>query len=112
MVIYYRSINFNGEFVKNYSAESKYYLSGWEFLLYWDIVTSEVFSKFRNTLQRVTVEARAGGGQNLERRNVERSIFRNLKIANTEMTKDELFDSFIIEFICSFFINYLNNQNI
>ena len=36
-----------------------------------------------------------GGGQNLERRNVEPPIFRNLKITNTKMTKDELFDSFI-----------------
>ena len=53
-----------------------------------------------------------GRGQNLERRNVERSIFRNLKIANIKITKDELFDSFINEFIFSFFINYLNDQNI
>ena len=28
------------------------------------------------------------------------------------MTKDELFDSFIIEFILKKFYNYLNNQNI
>ena len=28
-----------------------------------------------------------GVDQNLERRNVERSVFRNFKIANTEMTK-------------------------
>ena len=41
-------------------------------------------------------------GQNLERRNVERSIFRNF-IANIKMTKDELFDSFIVEFIFFFF---------
>ena len=39
-----------------------------------------------------------GGGQNLERRNVERPIFRNFKIANIKITKDELFDSFISEF--------------
>ena len=44
------------------------------------------------------------GGQNLERRNVERSIFRNFKIANTKMRKDEFFDSLIIELI--FFISY------
>ena len=43
-----------------------------------------------------------GGGQNLERPNVERSIFRNFEISNIKMTKDELFDSFIVEFI--FFI--------
>ena len=39
-----------------------------------------------------------GGGQNLERRNVERPIFRNFKIANIKITKDELFDSYISEF--------------
>ena len=42
------------------------------------------------------------GGQNLDRRNVERPIFRNFKITNIKITKDELFDSFIFEFI--FFI--------
>ena len=36
--------------------------------------------------------------KNLERRNVERSVLRNLKIANIKMTKDELFDGFIIDF--------------
>ena len=51
-----------------------------------------------------------GGGQNYERRNVERLTFRNLKIANIKITKDELFDSFVIEFIFSFFRNYLNAQ--
>ena len=45
----------------------------------------------------------SGGGQNLEQRNVERSIFRNFKIANTKMIKDELFDSFIIEFVLFIF---------
>ena len=43
-----------------------------------------------------------GGGQILERRNVERPIFRNFKIANIKMTKDELFDSFIFEFNFSY----------
>ena len=43
--------------------------------------------------------AYGGGGQNLERRNVERSIFQNFKIANIKMTKDELFDSLIPEII-------------
>ena len=51
----------------------------------------------------------SGGGQNLERRNVERPIFRNFKIANIKITKDELFDSFIFEFIFSLLINYLHN---
>ena len=39
-----------------------------------------------------------GGGQNLERRNVERPIFRNFKITNIKILKDELIDSFIFEF--------------
>ena len=47
--------------------------------------------------------------QNLERRNVERPIFRNIKITNIKITKDELFDSFICEFIFLIFVNYLNN---
>ena len=50
-----------------------------------------------------------GGGQNLERRNVERPIFQNVKIKNIKITKDQLFDSFIFEFIFSLFINYLRN---
>ena len=44
-----------------------------------------------------------GGAQNLERRNVERVIFRNFKIANIKITNYELFDSFICEFILPFF---------
>ena len=51
-------------------------------------------------------------GENFERRNVERLKFRNFKVANIKITKDELFDSFIIEFIFSFFRYYLNTQNI
>ena len=39
-----------------------------------------------------------GGGQILERRNVERPIFRNFKIANIKITKDKLFDSSDFEF--------------
>ena len=50
-----------------------------------------------------------GGGQNLERRNVERPVFRNFKITFIKITKDKLFDSFIYEFIFSLFINYLQN---
>ena len=49
---------------------------------------------------------------NLEQQNVEPPIFRNFKIANIEITKDELFDNFIFEFIFEFFRNYLNSQNI
>ena len=50
-----------------------------------------------------------GGGQNLERRNVERPILPNFEITNIKITKDELFDSFIFEFIFSLLINYLHN---
>ena len=35
-----------------------------------------------------------GGGQNFERRNVGRPIFRNFEIANIKITKDKLFDNF------------------
>ena len=45
-----------------------------------------------------------GGAQNLEPRNVERSIFRNFKIANIKIAKNEFFNSYIVEFI--FFIFY------
>ena len=57
--------------------------------------------------------SRTGRGQNLKRRNIEWFIFRNFKFSNIKITKDELFDSFIIELIFfPFNINYLNNQNI
>ena len=52
------------------------------------------------------------GGQNLERRNVERPIFRNLKIANIKITKDKLCDNFIFEFNFTFFRNHFNTHNI
>ena len=52
---------------------------------------------------------KSGGSENFERWNVEQ---RNFKIAKIKITEDELFDSFIIEFIFSFFSNYLNTQNI
>ena len=52
------------------------------------------------------------GIQNLERSNVERPIFRNLKITNIKTAKDELFDYFIYEFIFYFFFNYLNTKSI
>ena len=40
-----------------------------------------------------------GEGKNLERQNIDRPIFRNFKIANIKITKDELFDSSILQFI-------------
>ena len=54
-------------------------------------------------------DVNTGGGQDLEQRNVERPIFRNFKITNIKITKDELFDSIIFEFIFSLFINYFQN---
>ena len=45
-----------------------------------------------------------GGGQNLERQNVEEPIFRNFEIANIQIKKDELFDNFIFE---RFIFNFL-----
>ena len=56
--------------------------------------------------------ASGGGGQNFERRNVERLKFRNFKVANMKITNDESLDSFINEYIFSFFRYYLNTQNI
>ena len=44
-----------------------------------------------------------GGGQNWERRNVERPVFRNFEIANIQIKKDELFDNFIFELFFPFF---------
>ena len=40
---------------------------------------------------------------------VELPIFRNFKITNIKMTKDELFDIFIFEFFFLISINYLHN---
>ena len=48
-----------------------------------------------------------GGGQNFERRNVERLKFRNFKVANINITIDELFDSFSIEFIFFIFLQII-----
>ena len=43
-----------------------------------------------------------GGGQNLERYNVERLVFQNVEIANIKIKKDELFDNFIFELFFHF----------
>ena len=43
-----------------------------------------------------------GRGQNLERRNVERLVFRNFEIPNVKMKKNELFDNFIFELFFHF----------
>ena len=52
-----------------------------------------------------------GGGQNLERRNIERPVFRNFENANIKIKKDELFDNLIFELFFSIFRNYFNTQN-
>ena len=54
-----------------------------------------------------------GGGQNLERPNVERPIFRKFETSNIEITKVELFDFSIFAFILYFYdcLNYSNTQN-
>ena len=51
-----------------------------------------------------------GGVQNLELSNVERPIFRNFKITNIKIAKDELFSYFMYDFFV--FFNYLNTQSI
>ena len=54
-----------------------------------------------------------GGGQNLERPNVERPIFRKFETLNIEITKVELLDFSISEFILYFYycLNDSNAQN-
>ena len=50
---------------------------------------------------------------NMEYSNSELPIFRNFKITNFKIAKDELFDYFIYEFIFHIvFLNYLNTQKI
>ena len=73
---------------------------------------SGYFETSRNGILSWRPDVCVGGGQILERRNVERPIFRNLKIPNIKITKDELFDSFIFEFNLSYFRIPLNTQNI
>ena len=72
---------------------------------FWTICT------FNENCRIYKVDISKGEGQHFERRNVERLKFRNYKVANIKITK-ELFHSFIIEFIFSFFRYYLNTQNI
>ena len=45
-----------------------------------------------------------GGGQNLERPNVERLIFRKFETSNIKITKVELFDFLIFKFISYFHV--------
>ena len=55
-----------------------------------------------NLLTKYKIYILLGGGQNLERRNLERPIFRNFKIANIKITKNELFANFIFYLIFEF----------
>ena len=43
-----------------------------------------------------------GGGQNSERRHVERPVFQNFEIADIKIKKDELFENFIFELFSIF----------
>ena len=52
-----------------------------------------------------------GGDQNLDRRDVERAVFRNFEIANIKIKKHESLDYFIFE-LFPFLRNSLNTQNI
>ena len=56
----------------------------------------------------------SGGGQNLERPNVERTIFRKFETSNIEIKKVESFDFFIFKFISYIYVclNCSNTQNI
>ena len=55
----------------------------------------------------------SGGGQHLERPNVERLIFRDFEISNIKISKVELFDFSIFEFIFYFYdcLNFSDTQN-
>ena len=55
-----------------------------------------------------------GGGQNLQRPNVERTIFRKFETSNIERKNVELFDFFIFKFISYIYVclNRSNTQNI
>ena len=68
------------------------------------------FSVFDTSVNKNLYEFRvvSGEGQNFERANVERPIFRNKKIASVERYEVQLFDFFIYEIIFSFVLNYLN----
>ena len=48
-----------------------------------------------------------GGGQNLERRNVERTTFQNFKIAIIKIRKDELIGSFIFGILFFHFLEII-----
>ena len=71
------------------------------------------FSIFRITRNFFNSYICPGGGQNLERPNVERPIFRKFETSNIEITKVKLFDFSIFVVILYFYdcSNYSNTQN-
>ena len=62
---------------------------------------STLHSWTNNIIQRVGFKF-SGGGENLERRNVELPVFRNFEIANIKIKNNELFDNFIFDFFFIF----------
>ena len=79
-----------------------------QFPYFVEITSKILFSYKRNFVHERKLRFSAGV-QNLECSNVEQLIFRNFKITNIKIAKDELFDYFIYEFIFSLLINYLHN---
>ena len=89
--------------------------------LFWKLWKNQNFKNKKKTKKTKIIELRnliffillvvtiMGRVLNLERRNVERPVFRNFKTVSIKIIKDELFDNFIFEFIFSLFINYLHN---
>ena len=84
---------------------------GTKLKLNWSVIHSVTKKTIKKCMssEKAIKKSSSGGGQNFERRNVERLKF---KIAKVKITKDEIFDSFIIKLIFLFFRNYLNSQNI
>ena len=72
-----------------------------------------LFQGIKFSVFDTSVNKNLGGGQNLERPNVERPIFRKFETSNIEITKVKLFDFSIFEFILYFYdcLNYSNTQN-
>ena len=72
----------------------------YEFSLFWllmcQLFFKRIFDCWRLFSNFQCVFIVLSGGQNSERRNVERPIFGNSKIANIKITKDEFFDNFIL----------------
>ena len=90
------------KFREFYNLKKKNKLS--EFFQFGILSSFKKIRKFWNRLSiRYSALLEMGGDQNLERRNVERPVFRNFEIANIKIRKDELLDNFIFEHFFSFF---------